>query len=102
LDFAQLGGQRPVCARNIRPHPEAYFLFAGSLVRVNQVAIILVVDVGPNVVQQHLHGYYPTAFDQKPDIGDAANRECDAEHTSQGFVAAAAVKKAPTICGQGS
>jgi hypothetical protein len=39
---------------------------------------------------------------QELSIGDAANRECDAEHTSQGFVAAAAIKKAPTICGRGS
>lgn len=66
LDFAESLSQRPVCARDIGPHPEADRLFSVSLVRVHQVPVAVIGDPGPDLVHQCFHGRTlrrRTAFD---------------------------------------
>jgi hypothetical protein len=51
FNFAEIRSRRLPCCRNINPSPTADPLCAGSLVRVNKVSIVLVADVGPDVVR---------------------------------------------------
>ena len=53
--FAEPGIQRLPRAHQIRPRLDADELHAGSLVRVYQVTVVFVADVGPEIIQQGFH-----------------------------------------------
>ena len=59
FNFAKPGSQRLPCGRNINPSLAADLLCTSSLVRVNEVTIVLVADVSPEVIQNRFHGHNP-------------------------------------------
>jgi hypothetical protein len=55
FNLAEPNIQRLPCGHQIRPHLNADELHAGSLVRVHKASIILVADVGPEIIQNRFH-----------------------------------------------